>query len=337
MSIRKLFWLTFAVAAFGCMLVHADEASSPFMIGADISWVHQQEAEGKRWTDDGEQKDIFTILKDHGFNWIRLRIFVNPEAEGGYSKRGFCDLEHTLKMAKRVKAAGMRWLLNFHYSDTWADPGHQRKPAAWVNLHGVDLEKAVHDHTKEVMAALKEQGTTPDMVQIGNEISNGMLWPDGKVWKTGEWEVFVGLINAGITGAKEVDSSVKTMVHLAWGGQNAQTRSFLDKALEQGIEFDILGQSYYPKWHGTLGDLKANLTDLAQRYEQPIIVVEYTVPNIREINDIVRGLPKGKGLGTFIWEPTKWEGPALFDAKGNTKPDIDVYADMAQDYSEKLR
>ena len=136
---------------FDCSLVHAEDASSAFMIGADISWVQQQEVEGKRWFDDGEQKDIFTILKDHGFNWIRLRIFVNPAAEGGYSKEGFCDLEHTMQMAKRVKAAGMKLLLDFHYSDTWADPGHQQKPDAWADLHGAELEKAVHDHTRDVV------------------------------------------------------------------------------------------------------------------------------------------------------------------------------------------
>ena len=127
------------------------------------------------------------------------------------------------------------------------------------------------------------------------------------------------------------------MVHLAWGGQNAQSRAFLDKALARGVEFDVLGQSYYPKWHGTLQDLKANLTDLAERYRRPIIVVEYSVPNLREINDIVRGLPNGKGLGTFIWEPTKWEGSALFDVKGNTKPQIDVYPKMAEDYRKRER
>jgi hypothetical protein len=120
-------------------------------------------------------------------------------------------------------------------------------------------------------------------------------------------------------------------MHLAWGGHNKQSRSFLDKVLAQGVEFDILGQSYYPKWHGTLDDLKANLIDLAGRYQQDIMLVEYSVPNIREINDVVHGLPSGKGLGTFIWEPTKWEGPALFDGKGNTKPEIDVYPKMAED------
>ena len=330
-------WLPLLAATFDCTLVRADEAPSRFIIGADISWVQQQESEGTRWSDEGVEKDILTILKGHGFNWTRLRIFVNPKAEGGYSKEGFCDLAHTLKMAKRIKEAGMGFLLDFHYSDTWADPGHQRKPEAWVDLHGVELERAVHDYTRDVMKALKKQDTSPDMVQIGNEISNGMLWPDGKVWKTGKWDVFCGLIKAGITGAKEVDPSVKTMVHLAWGGQNRQSRAFLDKLVARKVQFDILGQSYYPKWHGTLEDLKANLTDLAQRYKQPIIVVEYSVPDIREINDIVCGLPNDKGLGAFIWEPTRWAGPALFDDKGSTKPEIEVYRRLVDDYRKTKR
>jgi arabinogalactan endo-1,4-beta-galactosidase/ribosomal protein L7/L12 len=307
----------------------------PFILGADISWVQQQEDEGVRFSDHGKQQDLLAILKAHGFNWIRLRVFHNPKV--GYSKKGYCDLVHTLVMAKRIKAAGMRFLLDFHYSDTWADPGHQITPVAWKDLHGAELEEAVHNHTRDVVAALKQQGTAPEIVQIGNEISNGFLWPDGNVWKSGKWEVFCGLIKAGIAGAKEADPSVKTMIHLAWGGQNAQSRSFLDKAFAQGVEFDIIGQSYYPKWHGTLDDLRANLTDLAGRYKQDIMVVEYSVPNVRQINDIVHGLPGGKGLGTFIWEPTKWEGPALFDRKGNTKSEIDVYPRMAEDYRKGER
>jgi len=337
MSRINLLWLSFLAVAVDCMLVHADETSSPLIIGADISWIQQQEAEGIRWSDEGVEKDIFTILKDHGFNWARLRIFVNPAAEGGYSKEGFCDLDHTLEMAKRIKSAGMGFLLDFHYSDTWADPGHQRKPKAWVDLHGADLEKAVQDHTKHVMTALKKQGTLPDMVQIGNEISNGFLWPDGKVWETKDWETFCGLVKAGVTGVRELDPSVRIMIHLACGGQNAKSRGFLDRMLEQEVDFDIIGQSYYPKWHGTLQDLKANLTDLAQRYKQPIIVVEYSVPNIQEINEIVQGLPDGKGLGTFIWEPTKWRGGALFDLQGKTKPDIEAYQKIIEGFGDKER
>ncbi|HUT11055.1 MAG TPA: glycosyl hydrolase 53 family protein [Thermoguttaceae bacterium] len=305
-----------------------------FVLGADISWVQQQEDEGVRFSDQGVNKDIFTILKDHKFNWIRLRVFNNPRAEKGYSEKGYCDLHHTLQMAKRVKAAGMGFLLDFHYSDTWADPGHQTKPEAWQRLHGNELEKAVHDYTKDVVAALKEQGTPPDMVQIGNEISNGFLWPDGQVWKSGDWDTFCGLIKAGIAGAREADHSVKIMLHLAWGGQNAQSRSFLDKVLAKEVQFDIIGQSYYPRWHGTLADLKANLTDLAGRYKQTIMVVEYAAPHIQEINDIVHGLPNGKGLGTFFWEPTKGGpgGAGVFEWNGKTKPEIDIYPDLAREY-----
>ncbi len=310
----------------------AAEPASTFAIGADISWVQKQENEGLRFSDLGREKDVLIILKEHGFSWIRLRVFHNPKAEKGYSKQGYCDLAHTAAMAKRVKAAGMSLLLDFHYSDTWADPAHQHKPSAWAGLHGRDLQKAVREHTREVLAELKKQNALPEMVQIGNEISNGMLWPDGQVWETDDWDAFCGLIRAGIAGVKDVDRSVKIMLHLAWGGQNAQSRAFLDKLAAHDVEFDVLGQSYYPRWHGTLDDLRTNLTDLAGRYPQDIMVVEYTLPDIKQINRIVRELPGGKGLGTFIWEPTKWgpDGGALFDARGKTKPEIDVYPEVIE-------
>jgi len=313
----------------------APEETTPatsFAIGADISWVQQQEDAGVRFADNGTRIDVLRILNDHGFNWIRLRVFHNPKAEKGYSAEGYCDLSHTLAMAKRVKAAGIRLLLDFHYSDTWADPAHQTKPAAWTDLHGEELNEAVYDHTREVVAALKKQSTLPDVVQIGNEISNGMLWPDGKMWASDDWDVFCGLIKAGCDGVKDVDPNVKIMLHLAWGGQNAKSRAFLDRVSARGVPFDVIGQSYYPRWHGTLDDLESNLTDLAGRYEQEIMLVEYSVPDVRQINDIVRELPGGKGLGTFIWEPTRWQGGALFDQRGNTRPEIDVYAKMAEDY-----
>jgi len=312
---------------------HGPPPQRRFILGADISWVQEQEDEGIHFSDRGTTKEILSLLKDRGFNAVRLRVFNNPTAKHGYSAKGYCDLEHTLRMARRIHAAGMQFLLDFHYSDTWADPGHQIKPAAWTDLHGRELEKAVHDYTRDVLLALKKQGTLPQMVQIGNEISNGFLWPDGNVWKSGRWDTFCGLIKAGIAGAKEVDPSLPIMLHLAWGGQNAQSRAFLDRAAGEGVQFDVLGQSYYPKWHGTLDDLKANLTDLAGRYPQKIMVVEYSVPNIRRINDIVRNLPGGKGQGTYIWEPTRWEGPALFDGKGKTKAEIEVYEKMAEEYN----
>jgi arabinogalactan endo-1,4-beta-galactosidase len=150
------------------------------MLGADISFLPELEDRGMKFYDNGQLKDAIEILKGHGLNYIRLRIFNNPSTEKGYSPgKGFCDLEHTLKMASRVKKAGMKLLLDFHYSDYWADPQQQYKPSAWEGLGFVQLTAALKDYTKSVLLALKEQGTPPDMVQIGNEINHGMVWPEG--------------------------------------------------------------------------------------------------------------------------------------------------------------
>lgn len=305
-------------------------AVGTFILGADISFVQQQEDQGRTFKDNEVQKDIFDILKSHGFNYIRLRIFHNPKDPNGYSQKGYCDLPHTLQMAKRIKAAKMKFLLDFHYSDTWADPQKQFKPEAWQNLSFDELAKAVQDYTKEVITEFKKQGTPPDMVQIGNEINHGFIWPDGK---PEDWDKFTTLIKAGIKGVKEAEPSAKIMLHIACGGQNEASRTFMDNVLTRGVQFDILGQSYYPRWHGSLDDLRNNLTDLAGRYKQDIIVVEYS-QHKRQVNDIVHNLPNGKGLGTFIWEPTSW-GEAFFDKNGNTLPEIDLYAQMAADYNKK--
>jgi arabinogalactan endo-1,4-beta-galactosidase len=342
---RNTCWNAILISTVAALATAADAPPLPkteppaklFMLGADISWVQEQEENGTHFSDHGVRGDIFSILKEHKFNWIRLRIFNNPQAAGGYSRKGYCDLPHTMQMAKRIKAAGMGFLLDFHYSDTWADPQHQIKPSAWKDLHGKDLEKAVRAYTRDVLAEMKKQGTPPEIVQIGNEISSGFLWPDGQVGKTGDWDTFCGLIKAGIAGAKEADPSVKTMLHLARGGQNAQSRSFLDNVFAKGVQFDIIGQSYYPRWHGTLDELEANLTDLASRYKKDVIVAEYALPHLNEVNDIVHGIPDGKGLGTFYWEPTRGgpDGPAIFERNGATKADIEVYTEIAKRYGNK--
>ena len=308
----------------------ATPATQPFILGADISWVQQREEQGTHYSDGGYAKDTLQILKDHQFNWIRLRLFYDPKATGGYSRAGYCDLPHTIAMAKRIKAAGMHFLLDFHYSDNWADPGKQVKPSAWKDLHGEQLRVALHDYTRDTLLEFRKQNVLPEMVQVGNEISAGMLRPDGAINQS--FDTFNELLKSAISGVRNTDPSIKIMLHLAKGGQNADSRWFLDHVLVGGVEFDLIGQSYYPRWHGTLEDLKANLTDLATRYKQPIIVVEYSAPNIKEINDIVHGLPNGKGLGTFIWEPTSG---ALFDRTGKTKEQINVYDELAREYQAR--
>jgi beta-galactosidase len=298
------------------------------MIGADISFLPQLEARGMKFSDKGIQKDAIKILKDHGFNYVRLRVFHNPAADSGYSpKKGFCNLEYTKQMAKRVKAAGMKLLLDFHYSDYWADPGKQYKPSAWKGLSFSILKDSVFQYTKQVIKELKEQGTSPDMVQIGNEINHGMIWPEGHI---GNLDSLAQLIQAGIDGVKAVDPSSAIMLHIALGGQQDESLFFFDNMLARGLQFDVIGMSYYPKWHGTLDDLRNNLMNMSKRYEQDIIVVEYSHVK-REVHDIVFNLPDNKGKGTAIWEPLNtWE--KIFDNDGKSNDFILVYDELNKQF-----
>ena len=289
------------------------------------------EAKGIKFSDKDVERDPILILKDHGFNYVRLRIFNDPSTKEGYSpNKGFCDLEHTKLMAKRVKAAGMKLLLDFHYSDYWADPGKQYKPSAWKNLAFNDLKKALYDYTKNVIQELKAQGTTPDMVQIGNEINHGIVWPEGSVSNI---DNVAQLLNAGTAAVKSVDPSVIMMLHVALGGQNHESVFFIDNMLSRGVPFDVIGESYYPKWHGTLDDLRDNLTDLVRRYDKDVILVEYSQLK-KEVHKIAFELPNNKGKGTCIWEPlSTWE--AVFDKGGKSNNFLLYYDDISQQFLKK--
>jgi beta-galactosidase len=295
------------------------------MLGADISFLPQLEERGMKFTDKGVQKDAVQILKDHGMNYIRLRLFHNPAADSGYSpKKGFCDLPHTLQMAKRIKAVGMKFLLDFHYSDYWADPQQQYKPSAWKGISFPLLKDSLYRYTKYVLQQLKAQGTLPDMVQVGNEINHGIVWPEGHV---GNINQLAELLKAGVRAIRETDPSIQVMMHIALGGQNDESRFFLDEILKRGVQFDVIGESYYPKWHGTLDDLRNNLTDLATHYQKPVILVEYSQLK-KEVNDIAFDLPNGLGKGTAIWEPLNtWE--QVFDKNGNANELIRAYDEIS--------
>jgi beta-galactosidase len=301
------------------------------MLGADISFLPELEARGMKFSDKGVEKDAIQILKNHGFNYVRLRIFVDPQNDSGYSpQKGFCDLAHTKEMAKRVKAAGMKFLLDFHYSDYWADPGKQFKPKAWRGENFTQLKQSVYDYTKMVMQQLKDQNTTPDMVQVGNEINHGMIWPDGYI---NNLDSLSQLIYAGINAVKSVSSSTSIMLHLALGGQNDEARFWLDNIIERGIQFDVIGLSYYPRWHGTLDDLQYNLADLSKHYNKDVIVVEYSHKK-QEVNQIAFDVPNGKGKGTCIWEPlSTWE--SFFDKDGKANKYLYLYDEISKEYLKK--
>lgn len=303
------------------------------IIGADISFLPELEAKGIKFSDNGVEKDVLEILNDHGFNYIRLRLFVDPANDSGYSPgKGFCDLSHTLQMAKRIKKAGMKFLLDFHYSDTWADPGKQFKPAAWKNLNFSDLSKKVFDYTTDVLFALKAQGTMPDMVQTGNEINHGIIWPDGNVQHLDHLAV---LLNAGMAAVKKADPSIITLLHVALGGQNSESEFFIDNMINRGVNFDVIGESYYPKWHGTLQDLETNLHLLTKKYNKPVIVAEYSHLK-KEVNKIAFSIPGNEMEGTFIWEPLNtWE--SIFDKEGKSNSYINKYDEINKEFIPKQK
>lgn len=307
------------------------------VLGADISFLPQLEARGLKFSDKGVEKDAIQILKDHHFNYIRLRIFNDPAADSGYSPgQGFCDLPHTLAMAKRVQQAGLKLLLDFHYSDTWADPQKQFKPLVWRELHGAALATAVHDYTKQVLLALQAQGTVPDMVQVGNEINHGMIWPDAQVQLSDSlvrYDTLAQLVQAGASAVREVAPKTLVMLHIALGGQLQLSTTWLDRMAAHKVDFDVIGESYYPKWHGTIPELQANLTQLARRYPQDVVVVEYSERK-REVNDVAFNLPGGKGKGSFIWEPLNtWE--AVFDKQGQANDLLPIYDEISRKYKIK--
>lgn len=262
-----------------------------FTSGVDVSWLQEIEDNGGKYYDKGVQLDALQIFKRYGVNTIRLRIWHTP-------RYGYNDLEHVLQMAKRVKTLGLGLMLDIHYSDTWADPAHQAKPAAWKDLSYEDLKVAVHDYTRYVIQALKLQGTLPDSVQIGNEITPGFLWPEGAVGGKDEanWPRFAGLLKAAIAGVSDSllpGERVDIILHIDAGGNNRVARWFFDNIQTQGVPFDIIGLSFYPWWHGTLDDLKVNIADLTARYDKQLWVVETAYPHVMEgyINSSLMGDP----------------------------------------------
>jgi arabinogalactan endo-1,4-beta-galactosidase len=323
---KKLFVFTCITLCICFQTVHSQVSTAENILGADISFLPELEAKGMVFSDQGNAKDAILLLKEKGFNYIRLRIFVHPAADSGYyPHEGFCDLAHTLVMAQRIHAAGLKFLLDFHYSDNWADPGHQIIPSEWNYLSFPDIKKALKAHTIQVLKALKRQHTFPDMIQVGNEINHGIVWPVGDM---NHQDQMIDLLKEGVSGVRKISKTVPIMMHLACGGQNEESRRFLDQLIAKKVSFDIIGQSYYPQWHGTLDELKNNLTDLAKRYPQEVVVVEYTAFK-REVNEIAFNIPGKKMRGTFIWEPLNtWE--RIFEKDGTSNKLIEVYPELSK-------
>lgn len=269
-----------------------------FIKGMDVSTLLEEEACGAKYYDHGTQMDLFDILQKYGVNSIRLRLWNDPyDEQGNPYGAGTNDLEKTIILARRAMDHGMGWLLDFHYSDFWADPGKQVVPKAWRGLDEAGLEQAVYDYTVEVMEKLKQEGVSPSMVQVGNELTNGLLWPTGK---KPEYDNIARYINAGIRGVRKVDSEVPIMIHLDNGGLNEMYVDWFEHFMERGEPFDVIGLSYYPFWHGAQGELEANMRDMAKRYGKRLVVAEVSMGFTMEDYRDREGLPKDelKGMAT---------------------------------------
>jgi len=345
---KILIALTLCFAATGIICAQ----NEPYVLGADISWMQQRENERVKYYRGSQEGDLLSLLKGVGFNYIRLRLFVDPKAKDPnvpndasgwnpypYSTAGYCGLDSTIKIAQRVKAAGMRFLLDFHYSDTWADPGKQYKPVSWQSLNTVALlSDKVRSYTKESLQKFKDAGALPDMVQVGNEVVHGMIHPEGK----NNGDAFARLVLAGINGVKDIDPNIKIMMHtinsenpLGW---LTTLKSNLNKVEANAAnKIDVIGLSYYPKWHGNVDSLKRVMTAISKNHNIKIAVAEYADFH-REVNDAVFNLPDKKGLGTFAWEPQEFAGDdskPLFDYTNGARRSnarLELYPQMVIDY-----
>ena len=374
-----------ACLSAACLAANAESKTIPeskhlpeFARGMDLSMLQYLEDRGVQYKEAGIVKDPLVIFQQHGVNYVRLRLFVHPNGKEGQVN----TLPYTLKLAKRVKQAHLRLLLDFHYSDSWADPGHQPLPAAWKPLSHSELEQQVFTYTRDTISALGREGCLPDMVQVGNEITNGMMWPAGgplsdaaewndisshMPWPEGvahpntPWNSLTDFLKAGIRGVHAADpkGAVKIMIHIDKGGNQEISRHYFDNLQRRGVKFDIIGLSYYPFWHGSLADLKANLAFLSSTYHKDIVVAEtgydwnggeqgkLPFPPTREgqkafleaLLQTVAETPGGHGKGVFYWAPEwimgpKWSGPdwsktwenrALFDDTGNSLPGLSAF------------
>lgn len=338
--------MKFITAIFLSFATVVSSRAADFAVGADLSFLKQAEDNGKIFYDGTNALPGLQIFRNHGYNWIRLRIFVEP-----VTNRLPNDLKYTIAEAHDAKKLGYKFLLDLHYANSWADPGKQPTPEAWKNLSHKERVKKVFEYTRDTIAAFRDAGVLPDMVQVGNEVTHGMLWPDGQLPE--HWDNFADYLRAGTKGVNAgsgKNSPPRIMIHIDQGGSIAHTKYFFDKLDHYGIRYDVIGFSYYPWWHGTLLDLRDNLAFAANRYHKDIIIVEtaYNWRPSRETADRVGPFPEtSEGQrefleelarialqnehckGIFWWEPAVARGGlvsrSFFDENGNSLPVLSVF------------
>ena len=277
-----------------------DPAAAGLDFGTDLSFTPQELAAGARFSYHGQQQSPVTIMKENGANYVRMRLWVNPPP-------GYSDLASDLALARSVHAAGMKIYLDIMYSDFWADPQHQDIPAAWQGQDLAQLTTTVQSYTQQVISAFAQQGTPVDLVSIGNEIRNGILWPAGQVndpSNPADYANLGTLLKAGVAGARAGNPPghrLLIMMHYDQGGSNTLSQPFFQNLVAQNVPFDVIGLSYYPFFHGTISQLRQNVDALAGQFHKPIVIAETQYPwTLANGNS-----PIGDSTGNFVWQPSQ--------------------------------
>jgi arabinogalactan endo-1,4-beta-galactosidase len=331
-------------------------APMAFLAGADMSHLKFFEDRGITYRVNGQPGDALEILRNQGINCIRLRLFTSSAAQAAANPYNYTNnLAYNLPLAVRVKNAGLKLLLDFHYSDSWADPGKQTKPAAWTNLDFNQLKAQLREYNSNTIAAFKTAGAMPDYVQVGNEITPGLLWDDGRVngsFNTpAQWSQLAQLLTNAIQGVNDAAGTnpPAIIIHIDRGGDWNTTRWFFDNLTALNVPFDIIGLSFYPFWHGTLDDLQNCLSNAATRFQKPVLVAEtdfpfgystniYNIPAttngqvqyLTALAEVIQNVPAGRGLGLVWWaseyQPLNgysfagFDQRSLFGTSGNVLP-----------------
>jgi arabinogalactan endo-1,4-beta-galactosidase len=347
--------LAFALFLAAPLMMDGAEAGEPFVLGADITYldapVLRHGGRFPPYQENGQTSDELTILRRHGWNAYRLRIFVGPVRDAPNN-----TLEAAIPLAKRIKASGAKLLLCLHFSDTWADPQHQEIPVAWRGLDLAGLEKAWEEHAFTVVKTLKDAGAMPDWVQVGNEITRGTQWPVARLQYPGtkeypppagydeamQWDHLTGLLKAGIRGVRAAagDAPVRIAIHIDKGASWTVTKWFFDHIEAAHVPYDIIAQSFYPPWaHGTLAQLRENMERCAETYHKDFLVVEtgYENSHVKDnpymfwpqtpegrrmfLADLIRTVrTEPRGIGVMYWEPER----DLWNADGTPGPGVSV-------------
>jgi len=362
-------WKQFVLAfLFACLQISA-QAQTNFLAATDFSDLAFFESRSVVYKDAGQPEDALQILKKHGFNCIRLRLWTSSADQAAADPYNFGNnLDYTVPLAVRVKNAGLQFSLDFHYSDTWADPGKQATPSAWANLNFAQLVAQMRSYNSNTIATFAAAGAMPDFVQVGNEITGGMLWPSGKISGSSGWPNLAQLMKSAVQGIQDAVNALgvkmpKIIVHIDRGGDWPTTKLFFDNLNAQGVPYDIIGESYYPFFHGPLTNLNTCLSNAAVRYGKPVIVAESAFPWTNSVRSwtnklygfaptvdgqvsflaalarIVKSVPNHLCTGVFYWgaeyqlvsgvNEAGFNTTALFDSHGNLLPAADALAGMA--------